>query len=275
MIDRVVNVSNIKIGAENPITFITGPCQLESRDHAMMMGENLSKLFSNTSAQFIFKSSYDKANRSSISSARGIGMDEGLRILQDVSQSFGCPVITDVHESNQCAAAAEAVDILQIPAFLCRQTDLLTAAGKTGKPINIKKGQFVAPWDMWNVAEKIESTGNQNILLCERGTSFGYNTLVNDFRGLQIMAETGYPVIFDATHSVQQPSGRGNTSGGERQFVAGLARAACAMGVSGVFIETHEDPDSAPCDGPNMIPLNHMDTLVKDLLAFDALRKGL
>ncbi len=275
MTDRTVNVNNIKIGAENPITFISGPCQLESRDHAMMMGESLSKLFSDTGAQFIFKSSYDKANRSSISSARGVGMDEGLRILQDVSQSFGCPIITDVHESSHCAAAAEAVDILQIPAFLCRQTDLLIAAGKTGKPINVKKGQFLAPWDMSNVAEKIASTGNQNILLCERGTSFGYNTLVNDFRGLQTMVETGYPVIFDATHSVQQPSGRGNTSGGERQFVAGLARAACAMGVSGVFIETHEDPDNAPCDGPNMIPLNHMDMLVKELLAFDALRKGL
>ena len=275
MTDRTVDVRNIKIGAQNPIAFITGPCQLESRDHAMMMAENLTKLFSDVGAQFIFKSSYDKANRSSISSARGIGVDEGLRILQDISQRFGCPVITDVHESSHCTAAAEAVDILQIPAFLCRQTDLLLAAGKTGKPVNVKKGQFLAPWDMWNVAEKIASMGNQNILLCERGTSFGYNTLVNDFRGLQTMAETGYPVIFDATHSVQQPSGRGNTSGGERKFVAGLARAACAMGVSGVFIETHEDPDNAPCDGQNMIPLNQMDTLVKELIAFDALRKGL
>ena len=275
MTNRTVNVNNIRIGADNPIAFITGPCQLENRDHAMMMAENLTKLFSNLGAQFIFKSSYDKANRSSISSPRGIGMEEGLRILQDISQSFGCPVITDVHESRHCAAAAEAVDILQIPAFLCRQTDLLVAAGNTGKPINVKKGQFLAPWDMWNVAEKISSTGNQNILLCERGTSFGYNTLVNDFRALQTMAETGYPVIFDATHSVQKPSGQGNTSGGERQFVAGLARGACAMGVSGVFIETHEDPDSAPCDGPNMIPLNKMDKLVKELLAFDALRKGI
>ena len=275
MTDKTVDVRNIKIGAQNPIAFITGPCQLESRDHAMMIAENLTKLFSGLEAQFIFKSSFDKANRSSISSARGIGMDEGLRILEDVSQSFGCPVITDVHESSHCTAAAEAVDILQIPAFLCRQTDLLLAAGKTGKPINVKKGQFLAPWDMWNVAEKIASTGNQNILLCERGTSFGYHTLVNDFRGLQTMAETGYPVIFDATHSVQQPSGRGNTSGGERQFVAGLARAACAMGVSGVFIETHEDPDNAPSDGPNMIPLNQMDKLLKELITFDALRKGL
>ena len=275
MTGKTVDVSNIKIGAQNPIAFITGPCQLESRDHAMIMAENLTKLFSDVKAHFIFKSSYDKANRSSISSARGIGMDEGLRILQDVAQSFGCPVITDVHESSHCAAVAEVVDILQIPAFLCRQTDLLLAAGKTGKPINVKKGQFLAPWDMWKVAEKIASIGNQNILLCERGTSFGYNTLVNDFRSLQTMAETGYPVIFDATHSVQRPSGRGNTSGGERHFVAGLARAACAMGVSGVFIETHEDPDNAPCDGPNMIPLNQMNTLIKELIAFDALRKGL
>ena len=202
-------------------------------------------------------------------------MDEGLRILQDISREFNCPVITDVHEASQCQPASEAVDILQIPAFLCRQTDLLLAAGKTSKPVNVKKGQFMAPWDMWNVAEKIASTGNRDILLCERGTSFGYNTLVNDFRGLQTMAETGYPVIFDATHSVQQPSGQGNTSGGERQFVAGLARAACAMGISGVFIETHQDPDNAPCDGPNMIAIDHMGALMDDLLAFDALRKGL
>ena len=198
-----------------------------------------------------------------------------MRILNDIGREFNCPVITDVHEASQCDAASEAVDILQIPAFLCRQTDLLLAAGKTGKPINVKKGQFMAPWDMWNVAEKIASTGNRDILLCERGTSFGYNTLVNDFRGLQTMAETGYPVIFDATHSVQQPSGQGNTSGGERQFVAGLARAACAMGISGVFIETHQDPDNAPCDGPNMIAIDHMGALMDDLLAFDALRKGL
>ena len=272
---KTIYVRDIAFGADHPISFITGPCQLESRDHAMMMAENLSELFTKIGARFIFKSSYDKANRSSISSARGIGMEEGLRILQDISKSFGCPVITDVHEASHCAIAAEAVDILQIPAFLSRQTDLLLAAGNTGKPINVKKGQFLAPWDMWNVAEKIASTGNQNILLCERGTSFGYNTLVNDFRGFEPMAETGYPVIFDATHSVQQPSGRGNTSGGERKFVAGLARAACAMGVSGLFIETHQDPDNAPCDGPNMIPLHEMERLVQELMRFDALRKGL
>jgi len=275
MQQKTVKIGDIEIGENNPIAFITGPCQLENRDHAMMMADKISRLCAKNGAQFIFKASYDKANRSSISSARGIGIDEGLRILNDIGREFNCPVITDVHEASQCDAASEAVDILQIPAFLCRQTDLLLAAGKTGKPINVKKGQFMAPWDMWNVAEKIASTGNRDILLCERGTSFGYNTLVNDFRGLQTMAETGYPVIFDATHSVQQPSGQGNTSGGERQFVAGLARAACAMGISGVFIETHQDPDNAPCDGPNMIAIDHMGALMDDLLAFDALRKGL
>lgn len=275
MQQKTVKIGDVEIGENNPIAFITGPCQLENRDHAMMMADKISRLCAKNGAQFIFKASYDKANRSSISSARGIGIDEGLRILNDIGREFNCPVITDVHEASQCDAASEAVDILQIPAFLCRQTDLLLAAGKTGKPINVKKGQFMAPWDMWNVAEKIASTGNRDILLCERGTSFGYNTLVNDFRGLQTMAETGYPVIFDATHSVQQPSGQGNTSGGERQFVAGLARAACAMGISGVFIETHQDPDNAPCDGPNMIAIDHMGALMDDLLAFDALRKGL
>jgi len=275
MQQKTVKIGNIEIGDNQPIAFITGPCQLENRDHAMMMADKISRLCTKNGAQFIFKASYDKANRSSISSARGIGIDEGLRILNDIGREFNCPVITDVHEASQCDAASEAVDILQIPAFLCRQTDLLLAAGKTGKPVNVKKGQFMAPWDMWNVAEKIASTGNRDILLCERGTSFGYNTLVNDFRGLQTMAETGYPVIFDATHSVQQPSGQGNTSGGERQFVAGLARAACAMGISGVFIETHQDPDNAPCDGPNMIAIDHMGALMDDLLAFDALRKGL
>lgn len=275
MQQKTVKIGDVEIGGNQPIAFITGPCQLENRDHAMMMADKISRLCAKNGAQFIFKASYDKANRSSISSARGIGIDEGLRILNDIGREFNCPVITDVHEASQCDAASEAVDILQIPAFLCRQTDLLLAAGKTGKPINVKKGQFMAPWDMWNVTEKIASTGNRDILLCERGTSFGYNTLVNDFRGLQTMAETGYPVIFDATHSVQQPSGQGNTSGGERQFVAGLARAACAMGVSGVFIETHQDPDNAPCDGPNMIAIDHMGALMDDLLAFDALRKGL
>jgi 2-dehydro-3-deoxyphosphooctonate aldolase (KDO 8-P synthase) len=275
MEQKTIKVGKLKIGANHPIVFITGPCQLESRDHAMMMAEYIAQICGRTGSKFIFKSSYDKANRSSVSSARGIGMQEGLRILEDISRAFDCPVITDVHEAAQCDVAAQAVDVLQIPAFLSRQTDLLIAAGNTGKPINVKKGQFLAPWDMWKVAEKIISTGNSNIMLCERGTSFGYNTLVNDFRSLQTMANIGYPVIFDATHSVQQPSSLGNTSGGERQFVSGLARAACAIGVSGVFIETHQDPDNAPCDGPNMIPINQMEALMQQLHAFDALRKGL
>ena len=272
---KTINVGKIPIGAANPAIFITGPCQLENRDHAMMMAEKLTTIFSKIDSHFIFKSSYDKANRSSISSARGIGIHEGLRILDEVAKTFGCPVLTDVHEAAQCATIAEVVDILQIPAFLCRQTDLLLAAGNTGKPINVKKGQFLAPWDMHNVAEKISSTGNENILLCERGTSFGYNTLVNDFRGIQTMSETGYPIVFDATHSVQQPAGRGTSSGGERQFVPGLARAACAVGISGVFIETHQDPDNAPCDGPNMIPIHKMHDLIRELSDFDALYKRL
>ena len=275
MQQKIISVRDLKIGGSNPIVFISGPCQLESLDHAMMIAEQLANIFSKTNTKFIFKSSFDKANRSSIGSARGIGIDEGLRILQDISKEFDCPIITDIHEPSQCISVAEVVDVLQIPAFLCRQTDLLIEAGKTGKPINIKKGQFLAPQDMWNVAEKIASTGNNNIMLCERGTSFGYNTLINDFRGLETMAETGYPVIFDATHSVQKPSNLGNTSGGERKFVYGLARAACAMGVSGIFIETHQDPDNAPFDGPNMIPINQMETLVPSLKAFDDLRKNL
>ena len=275
MQQKIISVRDLKIGGSNPIVFISGPCQLESLDHAMMIAEQLANIFSKTNTKFIFKSSFDKANRSSIGSARGIGIDEGLRILQDISKEFDCPIITDIHEPSQCISVAEVVDVLQIPAFLCRQTDLLIEAGKTGKPINIKKGQFLAPQDMWNVAEKIASTGNNNIMLCERGTSFGYNTLINDFRGLETMAETGYPVIFDATHSVQKPSNLGNTSGGERKFVYGLARAACAIGVSGIFIETHQDPDNAPSDGPNMIPINQMETLVPSLKAFDDLRKNL
>ena len=273
MIAKSIQVGEALIGSNKPIICIIGPCQLENRDHAMMMAENISCIFAKIGANFIFKSSYDKANRSSICSGRGVGMEEGLRILEDISKCFGCPIITDVHETDQCATVGEVVDVLQIPAFLCRQTDLLIAAGKTGKPVNVKKGQFLAPWDMRNVAEKIASTGNDDILLCERGTTFGYNTLVNDFKGMQEMKEIGYPVIFDATHSVQQPSIRGNSSGGERQFIAGLARAACAIGVSGIFIETHQDPDNAPSDGPNMLPLNRVQSLVRELLEFDALRK--
>ena len=227
-----------------------------------------------SSSNFVFKSSFDKANRSSIASARGVGIEEGLRILEEVKLTFNCPVITDIHTVSQCVIASEVVDVLQIPAFLSRQTDLLIAAGETGKPVNVKKGQFLAPWEMTNVAEKIASTGNKKILLCERGTSFGYNTLVNDFRGLEIMAETGYPVVFDATHSVQQPGGRGNSSGGERKFVAALARAACAVGVAAVFIETHQEPDNAPCDGPNMIDVADLQKLIEKLRVIDELNKA-
>ena len=272
---NIIKIGDIPIGGGNPLAFILGPCQLENRDHAMFMAEKISKVCSPSSSNFIFKSSFDKANRSSIASARGVGIEEGLKILEEVKLTFNCPVITDIHSISQCASAAEVVDILQIPAFLSRQTDLLLAAGETGKPVNVKKGQFLAPWEMTNVAEKIASTGNKKILLCERGTSFGYNTLVNDFRGLEIMAETGYPVVFDATHSVQHPGGRGNSSGGERKFVATLARAACAVGISAVFIETHQDPDNAPCDGPNMIDVADLKKLIEKLRVIDELSKAI
>ena len=270
----VINIGDIPVGGNNPLTFILGPCQLENRDHAMFMAEKITKLCAPSSSNFIFKSSFDKANRSSIASARGVGIEEGLRILEEIKLTFNCPVITDIHTVSQCVTASEVVDVLQIPAFLSRQTDLLIAAGETGKPINVKKGQFLAPWEMTNVAEKIASTGNKKILLCERGTSFGYNTLVNDFRGLEIMAETGYPVVFDATHSVQQPGGRGNSSGGERKFVAALARAACAVGVAAIFIETHQEPDNAPCDGPNMIDVADLQKLIEKLRVIDELNKA-
>ncbi|MCT2539648.1 3-deoxy-8-phosphooctulonate synthase [Sedimentimonas flavescens] len=272
---RIVTVGNIAIGGQEPIALITGPCQLESLDHARMMAEKIAEACAPTGTKFIFKASYDKANRSSIKTQRGLGMDAGLTILSKIRDEFGCPILTDVHDAAQCAPAGEVCDVLQIPAFLCRQTDLLLAAGETGRAINVKKGQFLAPWDMANVAEKIASTGNGNIMLCDRGTSFGYNTLVTDFRGLPIMAQTGYPVVFDATHSVQQPGGQGMTSGGQREFAPVLARAACAVGVSALFIETHEDPDNAPSDGPNMIPVDQMAGLIKTLRAFDALQKGL
>ena len=272
---NVINIGDIPVGGDNPLAFILGPCQLENRDHALFMAEKITELCAPSSSKFIFKSSFDKANRSSIASARGVGIEEGLRILEEIKLTFNCPVITDIHNVSQCVTASEVVDVLQIPAFLSRQTDLLIAAGETGKPINVKKGQFLAPWEMTNVAEKIASTGNKKILLCERGTSFGYNTLVNDFRGLEIMAETGYPVVFDATHSVQQPGGRGNSSGGERKFVAALARAACAVGVAAVFIETHQEPDNAPCDGPNMIDVADLQKLIEKLREIDELNKAI
>ncbi|WP_406871124.1 3-deoxy-8-phosphooctulonate synthase [Thioclava sp. 'Guangxiensis'] len=274
-VDKIVTIGDIEIGGTNPFALIAGPCQLESLDHSRMMAEKIAEACAATGTKFIFKGSYDKANRSSISTQRGIGIDEGLGILSKIREEFGCPVITDVHDAHQCAPVGEAVDVLQIPAFLCRQTDLLLAAGETGRAINVKKGQFLAPWDMENVAKKIASTGNERIMLCDRGTSFGYNTLVTDFRGLPIMSRTGYPVVFDATHSVQQPGGQGTTSGGQREFAPVLARAACAVGVSALFIETHQDPDNAPSDGPNMIPITQMADLIGELSAFDRLRKGL
>ncbi len=268
-----VKVGGLEIGNDRPFVLIAGPCQIESRAHALETAHALQAIAGRTGVPVIYKSSYDKANRTSAAAERGIGMDRGLAILQEVREATGLAVLTDVHTAEQCAVAAQVVDVLQIPAFLCRQTDLLLAAGQTGRVINVKKGQFLAPWDMEHVAAKIASTGNQNILLCERGASFGYNTLVSDMRSLPIMARTGYPVVFDATHSVQQPGGQGTASGGQREFAPVLARAALAVGVAAVFIETHPDPDKAPSDGPNMIPLASMEALITRLAAFDRLAK--
>jgi len=270
---RIVQVGTLAIGNDLPFVLIAGPCQIESRAHALEVATALCDMSGATGVSIIYKSSFDKANRTSVAAARGIGIGDGLGILAEVREATGLPTLTDVHSPEQCGIAAQAVDVLQIPAFLCRQTDLLLAAGETGKPINVKKGQFLAPWDMANVAAKIASTGNHDILLCERGASFGYNTLVSDFRALPIMARTGYPVVFDATHSVQQPGGQGGSSGGEREFAPVLARAALAVGVAAVFIETHPDPDRAPSDGPHMIPLREMPALIARLKAFDELAK--
>jgi 2-dehydro-3-deoxyphosphooctonate aldolase (KDO 8-P synthase) len=270
---RTVLIGDTTLANDRPFVLIAGPCQIESRAHALEVAAALREMSTATDVSVIYKSSFDKANRTSVSAARGIGIGEGLGILAEVREVTGLPTLTDVHTAEQCAVAAQAVDVLQIPAFLCRQTDLLLAAGETGKPINVKKGQFLAPWDMANVAAKIASTGNHNILLCERGASFGYNMLVSDFRALPIMARTGYPVVFDATHSVQQPGGQGASSGGQREFAPVLARAALAVGVAAVFIETHPDPDRAPSDGPNMIPLREMPALIARLKAFDELAK--
>ncbi|TDK41237.1 3-deoxy-8-phosphooctulonate synthase [Antarcticimicrobium luteum] len=269
-----VDVAGLTIGNDRPLTVIAGPCQLETRDHAQMIAGRMKEICDAAGAQYVFKASYDKANRTSLTGKRGLGIDAGLRVLNEVGTAIGVPTLTDVHAPDQCAAAAQAVDILQIPAFLCRQTDLLLAAGETGAAVNVKKGQFLAPWDMANVIAKIEATGNRRILLTERGTSFGYNTLVADMRALPQMARTGYPVVMDATHSVQQPGGLGGASGGQREFAPVMARAAVAVGVAAVFIETHEDPDSAPSDGPNMIPLDQMGALIDTLMRFDALAKA-
>jgi 2-dehydro-3-deoxyphosphooctonate aldolase (KDO 8-P synthase) len=269
----MIRIRDLSVGNELPVVFLCGPCQIESRAHALEVAEALAEMARVAGVGLIYKSSFDKANRTSVNAARGIGMKDGLAILAEVRERTGLPTLTDVHLPDHCAPAAEAVDVLQIPAFLCRQTDLLLAAGETGAAINVKKGQFLAPWDMVNVAAKITSTGNDRVMLCDRGTSFGYNTLVSDLRGLPIMARTGHPVVFDATHSVQQPGGLGGSSGGHREFAPVLARAAVAVGVAAVFIECHPDPDAAPSDGPNMIPLREMPALIARLKSFDALAK--
>ncbi len=271
---RTVHVGNLAIGNDKPLALIAGPCALESRAHALEMGHALVELTGRLGIGLIYKTSFDKANRTSIDGARGMGLEASLPILAEIRERLGCPVLTDVHEPDQCAPVAEAVDVLQIPAFLCRQTDLLVAAAKTGRAINIKKGQFLAPWDMSNVARKVADAGNTNILLCERGVSFGYNTHVNDMRALPILAETGYPVVFDATHSVQQPGGKGTSTGGQREFVPVLARAAVSVGVAAVFMETHQDPDKAPSDGPNMVKLEGLPALLETLMEFDRLAKA-
>ena len=270
----VVEVGSVRFGNHLPLSVIAGPCAMESRDHALEMAAALKEMAARLGLGLVYKSSFDKANRTSAGSARGIGLSKALSIFAEIKEKFGLPVLTDVHENDQCAPVAEVVDVLQIPAFLCRQTDLLIAAARTMRVVNVKKGQFLAPWDMANVAAKVTGAGNPNVMVTERGASFGYNTLVSDMRSLPIMAEgTGAPVIFDATHSVQQPGGKGTASGGQREFVPVLARAAVAVGVAGVFIETHEDPDRAPSDGPNMVPLKDMEALLAQLMAFDALAK--
>ena len=269
-----VSIGGLNVSNDRPLVFIAGPCQLESSDHAQMIAGRMAEFCRAVGAGYVFKASFDKANRTSLSSRRGVGIDTGLRILSDLRTALDIPVLTDVHLPDQCAAAAEAVDILQIPAFLCRQTDLLTAAARTGAAVNIKKGQFLAPWDMNNVVAKVEGSGNRRILLTERGTSFGYNTLVADMRSLPQMALTGYPVIMDVTHSVQQPGGLGGSSGGQREFAPVLARAAVSLGIAGVFMETHQAPDTAPSDGPNMIALDHMPELLGILMEFDHLAKS-
>ncbi len=271
---RHVTVGDLSIGNDLPLTLIAGPCVIESRAHALETARALGEITAQAGIGLIYKSSFDKANRTSVDSPRGVGMAEGLAILAEVREAVGCPVLTDVHSPDQCAPTAESVDVLQIPAFLCRQTDLVIAAAETGRALNIKKGQFLAPWDMVNIVAKAESAGNHDLLLCERGASFGYNTLVSDMRSLPILAQTGYPVVFDATHSVQQPGGLGGRSGGQREFVPVLARAAVAVGVAAVFMETHQDPDNAPSDGPNMVRLKDMPDLLARLVALDRLTKS-
>jgi 2-dehydro-3-deoxyphosphooctonate aldolase (KDO 8-P synthase) len=272
--NNIVAVGKARFGNALPLALIAGPCVLESRTHAFDMAGALKEITARRGIGFVYKTSFDKANRTSANSARGLGLDKALTIFAELRDTLGVPVLTDVHEPDQCAPIAQVVDVLQIPAFLCRQTDLLIAAAKTGRAVNVKKGQFLAPWDMANVVDKVTGAGNANVLVTERGVSFGYNTLVSDMRALPILARTGAPVIFDATHSVQQPGGKGTSSGGEREFVPVLARAAVAVGVAGLFIETHQDPDRAPSDGPNMMPLKEMEPLLERLMEFDALAKA-
>jgi 2-dehydro-3-deoxyphosphooctonate aldolase (KDO 8-P synthase) len=275
MAAKIVTVGTYQIANDRAFTLLAGPCVLESRDHAFRMCEALKAITGKLGVNLVYKSSFDKANRTSVKAERGLGLDASLKIFQELRQAFGVPVVTDIHAPDQCAAVAEAVDILQIPAFLCRQTDLLLAAGETGRAINVKKGQFLAPWDMKNVAAKIASTGNENIMLCERGVTFGYNTLVNDMRALPQMAETGYPVVFDATHSVQQPGGKGASTGGDRAMVPYVARAAVATGcVAAVFMEVHDDPDHAPSDGPNMVKLEMLERILKPIIEIDRIAKA-
>jgi 2-dehydro-3-deoxyphosphooctonate aldolase (KDO 8-P synthase) len=269
-----IKIGSLEIGNDLPFTLIAGPCVIESREHALEMSHALAELTSKLGVGLIYKTSFDKANRTSLHGVRGVGLNNALPIFAEIREKWGCPIVTDVHEPSQCAMVAEVVDVLQIPAFLCRQTDLLIAAGKTGKALNVKKGQFLAPWDMKNVVKKIEETGNRNIMVCERGVSFGYNTLVSDMRALPILAQLGYPVVFDATHSVQQPGGQGTSTGGQREFVPVLARSAISLGVAAVFMETHQDPDNAPSDGPNMVNLKDMPALLETLVAFDRLAKS-
>ncbi len=273
MTNHKVKCSNFEIANNKPFTLIAGPCQLESEEHALKISSELKKITTDLGINLIYKTSFDKANRTSLKGKRGMGLDKSLPIFDKIRKEVGLPVLTDVHTTEQCSVVADHVDVLQIPAFLCRQTDLLIAAAKTGKIINVKKGQFLAPWDMANVIKKIEDSGNKNILITERGASFGYNTLVSDMRALPIMSRFGFPIVFDATHSVQQPGGMGEKSGGQREFVPYLARAAIAVGVGAIFMETHEDPDNAPSDGPNMVPLNEVKTLLKKLTEIDKLVK--
>ena len=272
--NAVVEVGPVRFGNRLPLNLIAGPCQMESRDHALMMSTRLKAMADRLGIGLIYKTSFDKANRTSANSPRGMGLELALPVFEEVRREAGCPVLTDVHTEAQCAAVAEVVDVLQIPAFLCRQTDLLEAAARTGRAVNVKKGQFLAPWDMKHVAAKVVAAGNERVMVTERGASFGYNTLVSDMRALPVLAAEGVPVVFDATHSVQQPGGQGGTSGGQREFVPVLARAAVAVGVAAVFMETHQDPDSAPSDGPNMVPVDEMPALVERLMAYDALAKA-